>query len=87
MIGFRPEHMSLAGDGNSPVVNIPATIDVVEYLGHESLVHVQTTGTEMVALSEPHPSMRAGATVEFTSPVENVHLFDPETEERLFGHA
>jgi multiple sugar transport system ATP-binding protein len=87
VIGFRPEHMSLAVGAPPTSVKIPATVDVVEYLGHEELVHAQTNGHEMIVLSEPHPSLRPGANVEFAVPVENVHLFDPETEERLFGHA
>jgi multiple sugar transport system ATP-binding protein len=87
VIGFRPEHMSLADGDRTNVVRIPAKVDVVEYLGHEELVHAQTNGTEIVALSEPHPSLRAGASVEFAVPMENLHLFDPETEERLVGRA
>ena len=82
VLGFRPEHMSLAGGTNS-AVRIPAKVDVVEYLGHEELVHAQVDGHEIVALSAPHPSLRAGATVEFAVPVEHLHLFDPVTEERL----
>jgi multiple sugar transport system ATP-binding protein len=83
VVGFRPEHMTLA-DGDVPAaVRIPARVDVVEYLGHEELIHAQTDGTEIVALSEPHPSLRAGAAVEFAVPVDRLHLFDPETEERL----
>jgi multiple sugar transport system ATP-binding protein len=87
VLGFRPEHMTLTNGARGAAISIPAKVDVVEYLGHEELIHAQTEGVEIVALSEPHPSLRAGATVDFAVPVEKLHLFDPDTEERLIGQA
>ena len=87
VIGFRPEHLTLANGTVSGAVRIPARIDVVEYLGHEELIHAQSEGTEIVALSEPHENLRAGASVEFAVPADRLYLFDPETEERLVGRS
>src|SRR4029077_13209789 len=49
-IGFRPEDRELNGDPGSGRGQIPAQIDVVEYLGHEELIHAQSEGHEITAL-------------------------------------
>jgi multiple sugar transport system ATP-binding protein len=85
VMGFRPEHMLLAQDDVPGAITIPATVDVVEYLGNEELVHARVDGTEIVALSEPHPSLKAGEQVEFAVPADKVHFFDPESEERILA--
>jgi multiple sugar transport system ATP-binding protein len=80
LIGFRPEDLLLNGHGGSNAVQIPAQIDVVEYLGHEELIHAQSEGHEIVALVPSDKKVRAGENVSFAIPVEKLHVFDPETE-------
>ena len=58
-------------------------MDVVEYLGHEELLHAQAEGREIVALVPSEKRVEAGDQVEFAVAVEKLHLFDPETEQRL----
>jgi multiple sugar transport system ATP-binding protein len=51
LIGFRPEHIELAnGTNGANAVRFPATVEVVEYLGNEELIHAQAEGSEIVAL-------------------------------------
>jgi multiple sugar transport system ATP-binding protein len=84
LIGFRPEDLVLDGAGaGSNAVQIPAQIDVVEYLGHEELIHAQSEGHEIVALVPSEKKVQAGEKVAFTIPVEKLHVFDPETEDNL----
>jgi multiple sugar transport system ATP-binding protein len=83
LIGFRPEDLILDGMGGSHAVQIPAQIDVVEYLGHEELIHAQSEGHEIVALVPSEKKVQAGEKVAFTIPVEKLHVFDPETEHNL----
>jgi multiple sugar transport system ATP-binding protein len=83
LIGFRPEDLVLDGMGSSNGVQIPAQIDVVEYLGHEELIHAQSEGHEIVALVPSEKKVQAGEQVAFTIPVEKLHVFDPETELNL----
>ena len=90
VMGFRPEHMRLASGADSRAITIPALVDVVEYLGNDELVHARiggADGNEIVALSEPHPSLKAGETVEFEVSADKVHFFDPESEERLLAQS
>jgi multiple sugar transport system ATP-binding protein len=83
LIGFRPEDLELNGHPGSGAVRIPAKVDVVEYLGHEELLHAQAEGHEIVALVPSDKKVQVGDAVEFAIPSEKLHLFDPETEERL----
>src|SRR5438552_5459071 len=80
LIGFRPEDLELNGGGGSHAVQIPAQIDVVEYLGHEELIHAQSEGHEIVALVPSEKKVQAGENVAFSISVEKLHVFDPETE-------
>jgi multiple sugar transport system ATP-binding protein len=83
LIGFRPEDLELNGNAGSGAVRIPAKIDVVEYLGHEELIHAQSEGHEIVALVPSEKKAQAGTDVEFAISVEKLHVFDPETELNL----
>ena len=82
VLGFRPEDLELGSSENGRL-SIPITVDVVEYLGREELVHGQTEGSEVIALLDSERKLAAGETVELSIPSERVHLFDPETEETL----
>jgi multiple sugar transport system ATP-binding protein len=83
LIGFRPEDLVLGSGNGSGQVRIPANVDVVEYLGHEELIHAQAEGHEIVALVPSEKKVRPGEAVEFSVPSDKLHVFDPETEERV----
>jgi multiple sugar transport system ATP-binding protein len=83
LIGFRPEDLELAAEAGSGAVQIPATVDAVEYLGREELVRAQAEGHRIVALVPSGTNVRAGDAVKFAVPSEKLHLFDSETKESL----
>jgi multiple sugar transport system ATP-binding protein len=83
LIGFRPEDLELNGHSGSGLVQIPAKIDVVEYLGHEELIHAQSEGHEIVALVPSDKKVQAGQEVDFAIHSDKLHVFDPETELNL----
>jgi multiple sugar transport system ATP-binding protein len=83
LIGFRPEHLDVANGSGDGAVRFPATVDVVEYLGNEELIHAQTEGNEIVALIGSDKRVRVGDSVEFAIPVDKLQLFDPESERSL----
>ncbi|MFY9579661.1 MAG: sn-glycerol-3-phosphate ABC transporter ATP-binding protein UgpC [Gaiellaceae bacterium] len=83
LIGFRPEDLQLDGQPGPGAVRLPAKVDVVEYLGHEELLHAQAEGQEVVALVPSDKKVRVGDEVQFAIPCEKLHVFDPETEENL----
>ena len=85
VIGFRPEDLRVLDGQVDGMVRIPARIDVVEYLGHEHLIHAQAEGHELVALIPSDRTLNSGDDVDFGVPVEKLHLFDPESEASLVG--
>jgi sn-glycerol 3-phosphate transport system ATP-binding protein len=70
-VGVRPTDLHIAEDGAWPV-----TIDVVERLGHEVLLHVLLDGAALtIHVPEPAP-WRAGEALRVTP--SRIHLFDAD---------
>jgi multiple sugar transport system ATP-binding protein len=74
VIGIRPEHL---GRGDA----ISARVDMVEPIGHESIVYASAGAEKLVAIFDPHDAPRVGETIALS--VESMYLFDAATEERL----
>ena len=72
--GIRPEHL-VRGDA------IPARVDMVEPIGHESIVYASAGEEKLVAIFDPHDAPRAGELVSFS--VSRLHLFDAASEAAL----
>ncbi len=84
VVGFRPEHLQLAtDDGRDGEVRIPATVDVVEYLGDEQLVHLHAGEVLLVAKLSVERRAREGEDVTLTLPASKLHVFDRQTEETV----
>ncbi|HEV7677021.1 MAG TPA: sn-glycerol-3-phosphate ABC transporter ATP-binding protein UgpC [Candidatus Dormibacteraeota bacterium] len=83
-IGFRPEHLDIAG-GNEGVdfAAFPATVDVVEFLGNDNMLHVTAADHDVVALVSTRHRLAVGDRIRLGVPMERLHLFDPQTGERL----
>ena len=82
-IGFRPEHLTLGNGSTDSVMQFPAEVDVVEYLGNEELIHARAEGNDIVALLPSSRKVKAGEKVELAVPLEHLFVFDPETEKAL----
>jgi ABC-type sugar transport system ATPase subunit len=78
VVGVRPEHLQI-GTGA-----VDATIVAVEWLGHERHVVCDLAG-EKVTVREPVSAglRTAGERVRLDIAPDQLHLFDPETTERL----
>ncbi len=79
LVGVRPEHLSFDG---GPV---RAQVRVVESLGHERHVICDLSPDEfaIVRLAADEPAPSVGDTVGLTAHPEHIHLFNPETTERV----
>ena len=63
---------------------IPATVEVVEPLGHEVLVYARIGGDDLiVAKVDPHRAPKMDQKIELVVELESLHLFDAATERRL----
>ena len=81
-VGIRPEHIvcTSAEDG------LPVTVDLVEPLGSETLVHGNLPGGELMTVRLAGATAPlAGAVIRAKLPSESLHLFDTETGQRLEG--
>ena len=86
VLGIRPEDLSSgpAREGST----ITGTVDVVEHLGNEQLVHLTVPGAmapegaESRAITsrlEPSLAVRIGDTLPLTVNLAKIHVFDPQT--------
>jgi ABC-type sugar transport system ATPase subunit len=82
VIGVRPEHLILADEGI-----VPATVTVVESLGHERLVTtVLADDTKVVArVDGDDTGPTIGASVRLRAEPRHVHRFAADTGERVDG--
>jgi multiple sugar transport system ATP-binding protein len=85
LIGFRPEDLEVGAGPGSAAMTIQARVEVVEYLGREDLIHADVEGHKIMALVPAFRRLRIGDAVEFTIPGRKLHVFDPETKQRLLG--
>jgi ABC-type sugar transport system ATPase subunit len=75
LLGVRPEHLRFGPDG------IPATVRVVESLGHEQHVRCELAGGEaaVVRLPAHEPAPSEGTAVHLQSEPQHRHHFDATT--------
>ena len=78
-VGVRPEHLRLADEG------VPATVRVVEALGHERhvLCRLDDGAAVIVRLSSEGTAPSEGEAVHLSAAPEHVHVFSAETGERI----
>ncbi len=78
LAGIRPEHIHHASNGP-----INAIVDVVEPVGHETIVYASSGDARLVAIFEPAVTPRAGETIAMSVDVDGMHLFDAATEKSV----
>ncbi len=82
VLGIRPEHVSLAPSEAS----IPATVQLTEHLGAETILHCGIDGGQTVlARADGLSSLRVGEPVRLGLPAAACHLFRPEGPALLNG--
>ena len=76
-LGIRPEHVQV---GSHPAANsLPATVELVEYLGDHRLVYLRVAGVApalCAKLADASGSWKAGVAVHAALPARHCHLFD-----------
>jgi ABC-type sugar transport system ATPase subunit len=83
VVGVRAEHVRLVGRSTDAM---PGRVTLVESLGHERLVTCEAVGgplTVRVASSGRAPAK--GELVHLEIDARRLHLFDPDTTDRLQG--
>jgi multiple sugar transport system ATP-binding protein len=75
---FRPEHLEIGETGA-----LGGSIDVIENLGHETYVFVETTDGRICVVVDRARRPRTGESVRLSVRPEHVHLFDADSGLRL----
>jgi ABC-type sugar transport system ATPase subunit len=78
VVGVRPEHLHVTGDG--PVEH---KVRAVEWLGHECLVFGAVGEAPVVVRQTGMARLDAGGTARLSVDPADVHVFDPDSEQRL----
>ena len=78
LVGIRPHHLAMSDRGSLHV-----TVKSVQPTGVETIIVCDADGRELVMQSLERASLREGERIRLTAKPDDVHLFDPETGERL----
>ena len=82
IVGIRPEHVSLSKEKGTTA--LPITLDLVEPLGSEALLHAQHANHQLVFKTETHGSIdHLSAVKEVYVHASMVKLFDADTGEAI----
>jgi multiple sugar transport system ATP-binding protein len=80
-VGVRPEHIALGERQAADDITLEVPVLVTEQLGSEQLLDVRLGAALLrVAAVDPTLTIRSGEAVRLSIGIEQVHLFDPETE-------
>ena len=79
-VGLRPEHLAPSGEAGA---SLRGTVEVVEALGADTLLHVDVAGRNIIARVPHAPPPTIGSTLHLRANPERVYLFDAESGSRL----
>jgi len=85
IFGIRPEniHDPKFIPPNVHTENIESQVDVTELMGNEIYLHMLSGQNTFVARVDPRSSMRVGEKAQIAFNMDNIHIFDAETEEAI----
>lgn len=84
VIGIRPEH--LVADP-AITVRLPLTVEILEPLGDQLVVHGKLDEADVVFKVDPHHVLTVGQSVSIGVQIDKLHLFDATSELRLLPAA
>jgi multiple sugar transport system ATP-binding protein len=85
VLGIRPEDIhsvDFQGSQMTPII-VETNIDVVEQMGNEKILYLEEGGQTLVARIDPRTPARVGQHMAVAINVDNVHLFDADTQQSL----
>ena len=80
IVGVRPEHLA---PSNPSQANMVGSVEVVEALGADTLIHVAVGGRTIIARMPQGIAVRAGESIALAAAPDKVYLFDAETGKRF----
>jgi multiple sugar transport system ATP-binding protein len=82
VLGIRPEdiHDFDYQPPNITPARIEANVDVIEQMGHEMILYLEEKNKNFIARVDPRTNARIGGRMGFVVNMDNMHLFDADTE-------
>ena len=75
--GIRPEHLTEAkSNGKRSIGQFEAALEVIEPMGHETMVFFTIEGTEVCGRVNPNAGAREGVRMPMAAHLDNMHLID-----------
>ena len=84
-LGIRPEDIELATDPGPATVVV--SVDVVEPMGRENLLHVSVEDRDVVASVSGEYDISIGQDIRLRFPRDRIHMFDSDSGETIFNRA
>ncbi|MCB0077887.1 MAG: ABC transporter ATP-binding protein [Anaerolineales bacterium] len=87
VFGIRPEdiHSARFTPGGVTGETVRGKVDMQEIMGNEIILYMDTSGSSYTARVDPRERAQIGDEVEVAFNMENMHVFDPETEEAIYA--
>ncbi|MGE5652706.1 MAG: ABC transporter ATP-binding protein [Bacillota bacterium] len=85
ILGIRPEDVQEATGTSLPEKDcgVRATVDLVEYLGAQTVLNLQVGSAPITACVRPETCPFVGDTIELCFDMTRAHIFDKQTERRI----
>jgi multiple sugar transport system ATP-binding protein len=85
IFGCRPEDVHAAQFQAPGITPAPmkAEVDVTELMGNEIYLYLLTGKKQFIARVDPRTQVRPGEQIDLVVNMDNMHLFDPQTEKTL----
>ena len=81
IMGIRPEHITIQQETDHNTAE--AKVQVIEFLGDHQILTAELNGTELKIRTTAEHRYNQNDTAIVNFPPDHIHLFDPETGERL----
>jgi len=83
--GVRPEDIDDTNFLPSGIVpaNMVCNVEVVEQMGNEVIIYLENSGKNFIARTDPRTDATVGQPMDITFNLDNMHLFDTNTEMSL----
>jgi multiple sugar transport system ATP-binding protein len=84
LLGIRPETILAPGQpARGETASVRATIDIVEPIGHQAIVHSRLGDDMLVASFDSHTIAQPGQPIELLIELDAMHIFDADSQLRL----
>ena len=82
-LGLRPEDVGSSAGAQAGAGRIRAKVDVIEPMGSESYVYLNTGNESFISRADPHQKFEVGKETDLPVRMAKAHFFDTVTEKRI----